>query len=234
MEAATATEKDKQEITRHLTISYYTDPLCCWSWALQPAWSRLQEEYGDQITTRYVMGCMIVDWQSYRDPVNIVSRPFQMGAVWMHAATVGGVPIQYDVWHKDPPMSSYPSCLAVKCASLQSEQAAEQMLNDLRQAVMKQGLNISREDVILELADALSERSAGTFSAAQFLQDWKNDAARAILLEDIEETRRLQIDRFPTLIFGNELGPVHKIVGFRPYDMLQQVLRHVQHRVDSK
>ena len=25
-----------------LSIEYYTDPLCCWSWAFEPQWRRLR------------------------------------------------------------------------------------------------------------------------------------------------------------------------------------------------
>jgi hypothetical protein len=36
--------------------SYYTDPACSWSWALEPALRRLNVEFGDEVRFTYVMG----------------------------------------------------------------------------------------------------------------------------------------------------------------------------------
>ena len=30
-------------------VTYYTDPLCCWSWAFEPVRIRLVQEYGSAI-----------------------------------------------------------------------------------------------------------------------------------------------------------------------------------------
>jgi predicted DsbA family dithiol-disulfide isomerase len=38
-----------------MEITYYTDPLCCRSWEMEPAWSQLQDEYGGQLGITYKM-----------------------------------------------------------------------------------------------------------------------------------------------------------------------------------
>src|SRR3546814_17149873 len=43
-------------------IVYFTDPLCSWSWALEPQWRRLLFTFGDRLYWRYRMGGMIPDW----------------------------------------------------------------------------------------------------------------------------------------------------------------------------
>jgi hypothetical protein len=53
--------------------------LCCWSWALEPHWRRLRDEFGAALACRYRMAAMIAGWDSYNDPLNTVSRPVQMG-----------------------------------------------------------------------------------------------------------------------------------------------------------
>jgi hypothetical protein len=63
-------------------ITYYTDPLCCWSWAFEPQWRRLRYEYSGKIKWRYRMGGLLPDWSSFSDPMNDVSRPIQMGPFW--------------------------------------------------------------------------------------------------------------------------------------------------------
>ena len=44
-----------------LTAVYYTDPLCCWSWAFEPHWRRLRDEFGGALDCRYRMAGMIED-----------------------------------------------------------------------------------------------------------------------------------------------------------------------------
>ena len=59
-----------------LFLTYYTDPLCCWSWGMHAAISKLKEEY-ETASWRYVVGGLIPDWQNFCDPVNSVTRPLQ-------------------------------------------------------------------------------------------------------------------------------------------------------------
>src|SRR5215217_1789774 len=92
-------------------IQSFTDPLCCWSWALEPQWRRLRYEYRDQVRWRYRMGGLIPNWNSYTDPMNIVSKPIQMGPVWLEAKYKSGMPLQDKIWFQDPPASSFPACI---------------------------------------------------------------------------------------------------------------------------
>jgi len=63
-----------------IEIEYFTDPLCCWSWAMEPGLRRLRSEFGDAIALRSRMGGMLLDWRRFSDPLNAVYRPAQMGA----------------------------------------------------------------------------------------------------------------------------------------------------------
>ena len=146
-----------------IDISYYTDPLCCWSWAFEEEWRKLLQQYKNNIRYRYVMGGLLPAWNSFHDPLHAVSRPAQLGPVWMHAQQTTGVPINYNIWVKDPPASSYPSCIAVKCAGLQSFHAAEQYLRMAREAVMKDGLNIAKRDVLIQVAWQIATNSPGLY-----------------------------------------------------------------------
>lgn len=216
--------KIKPPTADRVMISYYTDPLCCWSWAIELSWKRLRAEFQDHIEWRYVMGGMIQDWKTYDDPMNCISRPIQFGPVWMHASQVAGVPIDFDIWHKDPPLSSYPSCVAVKCAELQSPLAGELLLYDLREAVMTKGLNISRESVIISVAEELSAKDGEVFSVRKFQEAWHDGLGADAFREDLQRTRFLKIGRYPTFTFTHAGVAGIIITGFRPYDVLRQAL----------
>ncbi len=205
-----------------IKVEFYTDPLCCWSWALERPWRQLLAKYGARVSYRYVMCGMIPNWNSYNDAMNSVSRPLQMGPVWMHASEVTQVKMRYDIWHLDPPSSSYPPCIAVKTAGLQSDEAADAYLFRIRQCMMEDAANISKTAILLSIAEATPGIDFQKFSS-----DWKDGAGKVPFREDLQKARFHGIGRFPTLTFMNDEGKGVMTVGYRPFDVLQQALEQV-------
>ena len=204
-----------------VVVTYYTDPLCCWSWAFEKEWRMFIEKHTDILDWKYVMGGMIQDWKVFSDPMNAITKPFQMGPVWMHAAQISNTKINFDVWHKDPPASSYPACIAVKAAEQQSAHHADLMLQALRKAVMLDGLNIARKDVILSIADALSQQS--DFDAPAFDAAFSGIKSRNDFRGDLQKTAYHKIGRFPTLTFVKN-GKGIMMTGYRTLPVLESTL----------
>jgi putative protein-disulfide isomerase len=178
------------------------------------------------------MGGMIKDWQSYEDPLNSISRPAQMGPLWMHASEVTGVPMNYTIWNQDAPSSSYPACLAVKCAALQSSEAEDIFLHTLRHAVMVRGFNISNEKIIRSLAKETAIKNPAVFNDIKFESDWKNHKGNDSFRRDLEKCAYHKIGRFPTLTFTSEdKGLI--IVGYRPYDILEWTMDQMTSAVNK-
>jgi protein-disulfide isomerase-like protein with CxxC motif len=50
-------------------VTYFTDPVCPWSWAAEPAVRRLQVEFGESVSITYVMGGL---GRVFRAPVKIM------------------------------------------------------------------------------------------------------------------------------------------------------------------
>jgi predicted DsbA family dithiol-disulfide isomerase len=209
-----------------LEITYYTDPLCCWSWAFEPQWRRLLFEFKGKVKYRYCMAGLLPGWNNYNDTINSVSKPIQMGPVWMHAKQLSGMPIEQNIWISDPPSSSYPACIAVKCAALQSLRAEEHFLRMLREAVMMRGENISKEDVLLNLAEKLAAVDSD-FKIEKFKEDIRSDAAMEALRKDLQEVQYHQINRFPSLVIRNKNNKGVLISGYRPYSILLDPIREM-------
>jgi hypothetical protein len=95
---------------------------------------------------------LIPDWQSYNHPLNSVSRPIQMGPVWMHASEVTQ---KYSIWFDDPLSSSYPACIAVKTVGLQSKSLAADYRHEIRRALMQKGVSISRRQSLFQIAEEM-------------------------------------------------------------------------------
>lgn len=217
----------EQSTADRVEITFYTDPLCCWSWGFEPQWRRLQYEFGDQIVVRNVMGGLLPSWKNYNDPVYSVSRPMQMGSVWLEAGRVSGMPMSDTLWVTDPPASSYPACIAVKCAELQSAEAGKIYLRMLREAVMINGQNIAKQEVLTRLAHQLADTYPGLLQTDRFEADLTGDIGVEAFRKDWQETQNRNITRFPTLILKSVGKPAIMLTGYRPYPVLLDAIRQI-------
>ena len=216
-----------QQPVDQVQVVYYTDPLCCWSWAFEPQWRRLRYEFAGQLRCQYRMGGLIASWQTFQDPLNVVSRPFQMGPLWMEARYTSGMPLHDRVWINNPPDSSYPACIAVKCARLQSEEAEEHYLRAVREAIMLEGRNVAEYDVLLAVAARLAQASPELLNLQQFEEDMQNEGGQDAFREDLQQVRYHRIGRFPTITLQKPSQPGIIFTGYRPYAVLREALARV-------
>ncbi len=207
-----------------LEITYFTDPLCCWSWGFEPQLRRLRYGFAGRIAWRTCLVGMIPDWESFGDPLNDIHRPVQMGPLWIQAGTMTGMPSEARIWVGDPPASSWPASIAIRTAGLQSAQAADLYLRRVRVAVMTESRNIARDDVLLELSDDIQRERPDVFDGARFRREYGSAAARAALEDDVKETRYRRVGRFPSLRFRRSGADPAWLVGWRPMEPLLQAL----------
>jgi len=209
-----------------VAIVYYTDPLCCWSWAMEPQWRKLRYQFRKHLTWRNCMSGLLPGWNQFSDSLNSVSRPAQMGPIWMEAAHLSGMPVNTSIWIKNPPASSYLACIAVKCAELQSIAIGEQYLRLLREAVMLRSENISVQSVLIQLAETLAQ-TAPNFNVQQFSENLKNEEGRNAFRKDLQEVQSRNINRFPTLIFSSAHHASLLMTGYRPYTALVDIVKQM-------
>ncbi len=208
-----------------LEIEYFTDPLCCWSWGLEPQLRRLRFGFAGRIAWRLRMGGMIGNWEQFDDPINSVHRPSQMGPLWIQAGAVTGMPIDAMLWVEDPPASSWPACVAVRAAALQSPAAGDLLLRRIREAVMIDGRNISRQEVLSEIAGDLADSRPDLIDSERFEAAFAGGAARAAFEDDVREARYQGIARYPCLVMRRSGAPPKSLVGWRPGGALLDAVR---------
>lgn len=210
-----------------LRADYFTDPLCCWSWAFEPHWLRLRKSLVGQFAWRMHMGGMIRDWRSFHDPLNSIHKPGQMGPLWMLAERETGVSINGSVWLDDPPESSWPACIACKAAERQSSAAGAHYLRRFREELFVNGRNISRQEVQLEVADKCADELPEKFDAARFAEDLVSGETRRSFRSDMYHARAFGIGRFPTLVLRTRDGTVRMLTGWRSYEALAEEIRDI-------
>jgi putative protein-disulfide isomerase len=211
-------------MTPDIEVTYFTDPLCSWSWAFEAIWRRLRYELADRISWRYVLGGMIPDWQSFNDPLHSVHRPAQMGPSWYEVRHLTGMPIDEMIWLQDPPASSYPACVAVKAAGRQGAAVEEAYLRRLREAVMLERRNVARREVLVELFDELAGEPG---EPLRFRRDIVGNEALEAFREDLKDAGYRNIGRFPAFVLRGAAGRAVLLVGYRPYPVLREALAAV-------
>jgi predicted DsbA family dithiol-disulfide isomerase len=209
-------------MTPDIEVTYFTDPLCSWSWAFEAVWRRLRYELADRISWRYVLGGMIPDWQTFNDPLHSVHRPAQMGPSWYEVRHLTGMPIDEMIWLQDPPASSYPACVAVKAAGRQGAAIEEAYLRRLREAVMLERRNVARREVLVDLFEGLSGVDGG-----RFRRDVVGEKALAAFREDLKDASYRAIGRFPAFVLRGAGGRAVLLMGYRPYPVFREALAAV-------
>lgn len=208
-----------------IELVYYTDPLCCWSWALEPRWRKFVFLYREHISWRYCLSGLIPDWNNFFDEANSITRPAQLGPIWMEAQMASGMPIASAVWHVSPPSSSFPACIAVKCACLQSSEIGELYLRRVREAIMIERRDISKSDVLMNIARRLANEVPG-LDLEQFTSHYKGPVGADAFRKDWLEARGLGITRYPTITMSVGGGRV-MVSGYSAFATLRNALLHV-------
>ena len=200
---------------------------------MEPQLRRIQYEYDDKIKWRYRMGGLLPNWNNYHDEINSVSRPMQLGPVWMHAQYISGMPMDFNIWMRDPPASSYPACIAFKNVSMQSDKAGARYLRLLRESIMINGENIAKEDILIKIAKRLSDEKIYDFNIDIFKDELKKENALEAFRDDLHQVQYQQVKRFPTFIIkkGNQ-GKI--LTGFRPYESFCETMLEVNPDITKK
>jgi predicted DsbA family dithiol-disulfide isomerase len=204
-----------------ILISYFTDPSCVWSWAIEPKIRRLLEEYGGKIRILYKMGGLMEKWTGYQDPENRITKPSQMAPRWADVARRTGMPIDERIWREDPPDSTYPPCIAFKAAEFQGARISVRYLRRLREAVFLERKNTAREEVLFRLAKEVG------LDVERFQKDFKEGRAESAFRQDLEDAREQFILGFPTLLFRGTRDREAKLYGYLEYDSYRRAIDDV-------
>jgi len=182
-----------------IQASYYTDPACPWSWALEPNLRRLAVEFGDAIAIHPIMGGR---WPRFEDPQAQVAE-------WLEACDRSGMPFDPRLWLESPPSGSHPACLAVIAAGEQGDAVRTAYLRRLREGLMCGRRKLDALEALVAEAHAVPG-----MDAARLRRDLGSSATVERFGADLERTRAIGgPDALPTLVLGEQL-----VRGFVPYE----------------
>lgn len=182
-----------------IQASYYTDPACPWSWALEPNLRRLEVEFGEAVSISYTIGGLA---PRFEDPQAQVRE-------WLDACDRSGMPFDPRLWLEAPPSSSHPACLAVIAAGEQGAAVQAAYLRRVREGLMCGRRKLDAAESLVAEAHAVPG-----MDAARLRRDLGSSATIERFGADLERTRAIGgADALPTLVLGDRA-----LRGFVAYD----------------
>lgn len=181
------------------TLYYIHDPMCSWCWGFRPTREQLQNNLPAHIRWQSVLGGLAPD----SDKPMPEAMQNNLQAVWRRITNELGTTFNFDFWTENTPRrSTYPACRAVIAA--RNWKLGAEMTLAIQQAYYLHALNPSDDDVLIGLAQQLGI-SAPTFSETLY-----SPTTQATLLAEINLSRQLQHDGFPSLrlAVGEQLYPI--------------------------
>lgn len=196
-----------------LELTLHHDVLCGWSWLADKRLRLLCEEFHPALKIRYSPF-----------PVRLEDR---LPTEWERMAEASawrkvrrekdGKGIVTDLWRSDdPPRSSLPPLVALEAARIVGgEKARDRLLASMRQAAFRHGINVTRDDVILELAEKEG------LEVSRFANAFFNEQTQRHVIDRHDEAAHRGIDSVPTVILEGDW----MITGVRSIDEYRNTIR---------
>lgn len=206
-------------------ILYFSDILCIWAYAAQIRLDELEHQFGDRIEVeeRFIS---IFGSTGQRIGEGWKARGSFDGFSDHIAGVADGFPhveVTPGLWRECKPRTSMSAHLFIKAVQIletageletvprpgSSRGIAAELTWRIRCAFFAEAVDISRFDILFELADQMKIPRAG-------MRDLLNNGqAHAALCEDMEQQNRLRLEGSPTFVMDNGRQKLYGNVGYR-------------------
>jgi predicted DsbA family dithiol-disulfide isomerase len=204
-------------LSRPLQIVVYQDVLCAWCFIAEQRLQLLQRELSGQVR-----------WTTRPFPLRATdARPSKKEIQsWLKAIAEAkrepeGKSLRADLWTGDDlPGSSLDALAALEAARLQGVQAQHQLAKSLQRAALEQGVNVTRPDVIFEMASAVG------LDMNRFAPAYQSPQARRLILTEHRLAKDRGVRGVPTIVIGGRW----MICGLREVGEYRQHILDCLHR----
>jgi protein-disulfide isomerase-like protein with CxxC motif len=176
---------------------YYTDPMCPWSWAAEPARLSAERAFAGGWSLTYVMSGAA---REFGPVLPIVGR-------WLEAGARSAMPVDPRLWLDAPPRGSFAACIAVIVAGEQG--LAAPYLRRAREAVALERRALDHAATLVELARDVPGLDLARFqlglSSHAVLETFGEERARAQAEADGASRLEVMSDAGPVRVSGDAL-----------------------------
>ena len=177
------------------TLFYVHDPMCSWCWGFESTRAQLFAELEGRVPVQRLVGGLAPDSDA---PMPDAMRA-GLQQTWQRIQqTIPGTEFNFDFWTECAPRrSTYPSNRAVIAARMQDPKFDSIMTGRIQRAYYMEAKNPSDNETLIELA-----RDIG-LDVERFSADLVDKATHQKLLAEIQSTRAMGLDSFPSLAVVN-------------------------------
>lgn len=176
-------------------VVLFHDVLCAWSYLADKRLDVLRAEFGEQVRWSYRGYPLRPDEEALdKKQRQLLARHFRR-----ISKEPEGQGVVADLWTStDPPVSSLPPLIALEAARVQGRGQHDALLHALRQAAFLRGVNVTRRDVLLEVAGTVG------LDETRFLRDLDDPRSFDRLQEGVDDAESMGIRGVPAVIIGDE------------------------------
>ncbi|PTL84620.1 DsbA family protein [Vitiosangium sp. GDMCC 1.1324] len=181
--------------SKPLQITVYQDVLCAWCYLADLRLESLKQELGDAIRWRVrPYPLRLQDKRPTEKELRGLTE--EVRRAQQEPEPVAKL-LTTELWQGgDAPRSSIPALAALEAARLQGPTARAYLARAMQRAALEQGVNVTRTDVIFELASRVG-LDMGPFSAAYHSED-----TRKLILDEHQVAASRGVRGVPTLVIA--------------------------------
>jgi predicted DsbA family dithiol-disulfide isomerase len=202
-----------------IDLFYFTDPLCSHCWALDTILTRFKLEYSEYLNVHTVMGAMVEDDYHYTDLKGPEAK--ELVSHWDQVARFYHIPMNGNIWHKDPITSSFPSSIAFLYLTTHSPEKAGKFMRLVREGAFLFEKNIAKRDVLEAMLKKLE------IDPVPVLDFSFSEAGKQLLMQNLHPMQDLSVNGFPTVVMVNQNHEGVKVVGSRTMEVYKKALHKV-------
>ncbi len=177
-------------------LYYIHDPMCSWCWAFSRVYAELRTALADRVTLIELLGGLAPDTDQ---PMPEDMQQYLQQTWHTIEQRVPGVHFNFDFWTQCRPLrSTYPACRAVIAARQQGQHYSAMMTEAIQRAYYTEARNPSEHRVLVQLATEIG------LDVTQFSDAIASTTTRQQLQAEIEQSRAMNIDGFPSLLVDVE------------------------------
>jgi len=173
------------------TLIYVHDPMCSWCWGFEPTRRKIFDAVAGRMQIRRMVGGLAPDSDA---PMPAAMRSMLQQAWHRIEQTIPGTKFNFEFWQKcSPRRSTYPANRAVIAAREQGDEYDAKMTTRIQRAYYLEAKNPSDNSTLIELAADIG------LDSEQFSTSLVADSTQQKLSAEIQATREMGIDSFPSL-----------------------------------
>lgn len=194
---------------RPMEIYFFVDPFCSECWSLSPILKKLQIEYGEYFSLKYVLSGKLSSLNQIKD------RVFPCQNKWKQEQG------RFKrLKNRSLQQTPHLAAISIKAAELQGKKAGVRFIQKLQELLFIEDKDISDINVIQQCAQSVG------LDLNEFLQDVYSETAAKAFQCDLKISSEMEVDEMPSMVFFNEKIEDEgiKITGLYSYDIYVQIL----------